>query len=119
MSSQRFHLSYKCGKIGHFKSVCRNISAGSSIRTVETDDTNFLGTIHSSEVSAVETNKWTKNLKLNRREMLFKIDTGADVTVIPVSCYTRKQDGPLQPAKRLLTGAGEQVNSHLKYKDNS
>ena len=40
--------------------------------------------------------------------MLFKINTGANVTVIPVSCYARKQDGPLQPAKRLLTGAGQQ-----------
>ena len=59
----RDSICHKCGKIGHFKSVCRNTSARSSIRTV--DNTNFLGTIHSSEVSAVETNKWTKNLKLN------------------------------------------------------
>lgn len=36
----------------------------SNIRTVETgqDDTNFLGTIHSSDALAVEANKRTKTL---------------------------------------------------------
>ena len=104
----RDSICHKCGKIGHFKSVCRSIAAQSSIRTVETDDTDFLGTIHTSDVSVVEANKWTKTLNLNQRDIVFKIDTGADVTVIPESCYRSKQDGPLQPAERLLTGAGQQ-----------
>ena len=47
-------------------------------------------------------------MNLNQRDIVFKIDTGADVTVIPESCYRSKQDGPLQPAERLLTGAGQQ-----------
>ena len=59
-------------------------------------------------MSVVETNKWTKTLNLNQRDIVFKIDTGADVTVIPESCYRSKQDGPLQPAERLLTEAGQQ-----------
>ena len=98
----------KCGKIGHYKSVCRSTSVKSNIRAVETEDSNFLGTIHSSDVLAVETNRWTKTLKLNQREILFKIDTGADVTVIPDKYYSRAQDGPLQPVQRILTGAGHQ-----------
>ena len=104
----RDSICHKCGKIGHFKSVCRSVAAQSSIRTVETDDTDFLGTIHTSDVSVVEANKWTKTLNLNQRDVVFKIDTGANVTVIPESCYRSKQDGPLQPAERLLTGAGQQ-----------
>ena len=82
--------------------------AQSNIRTVETDDTDFLGTIHTSDVSVVETNKWIKTLNLNQQDIVFKIDTGADVTVIPESCYRSKQDGPLQPSECLLTGAGQQ-----------
>ena len=89
---------------------------------VETENSEFLGTIHSSDVSAVETNKWTKMLNLNQRDVLFKIDTGADVTVIPERCYKIQQDGPLQPTERSLTGAGQQplevqgqFVGHLRY----
>ena len=73
-------------------------------------------------MSAVETNKWTKTLNLNQRDILFKIDTGADVTVIPESYYESKHDGPLQSAERSLTGAGQQplevqgqFMGHLRY----
>ena len=113
---------HKCGKLGHFKSVCRSTPKRSSVRTVETDNTNFLGTIYSSNVSAVETNKWTKTLNLNQHDILFKIDTGADITVIPKSFYESKHDGPLQSAERSLTGAGQQplevqgqFMGHLRY----
>ena len=75
---------------------------------METDSTNFLGTIYASNVSAVETNKWTKTLSLNQRDILFKIDRGADVTVIPESFYESTHDGPLKSAERSLTGAGQQ-----------
>ena len=113
---------HKCSKLGHFKSVCRSAPKRSSVRTVETDSTNFLGTIYSSNVSAVETNKWTKTLNLNQRDILFKIDTGADVTVIPESYYESKHDVPLQSAEHSLTGAGQQplevqgqFMGHLRY----
>ena len=112
---------HKCRKTGHFnKSVCR--STRLSVRMVETENSEFLGTIHSSDVSAVETNKWTKTLNLNQRDVLFKIDTGANVTVIPESFYKIQQDGPLQPTERSLTGAGQQplevqgqFVGHLRY----
>ena len=42
------------------------------------------------------------------REVVFKIDTGVYVTVIPDKYYSRAQDGPLQPVQHILTGAGQQ-----------
>ena len=33
------------------------------------------------------TDQWTTTLGLNGRQMIFKIDTGAEVTVIPASSY--------------------------------
>ena len=86
---------------------------------VKTENFDFLGTIHSSDVSVVETNKWTKTLN---QDVLFKIDTGANVTVIPEIFYKIQQDGPLQPTQCLLTGAGQQplevqgqFVGHLRY----
>ena len=66
--------------------------------------------------------KQTNGLNLNQRDILFKIDTGADVTVIPESFYESKHDGPLQSAERAPTGAGQQplevqgqFMGHLRY----
>ena len=78
-----------------------------SVRMVKIENSDLLGTIHSSDVSAVETNKWTKTLNPNQQDILFKIDTGADVTVILESFYKIQQDGSLQPTECSLTGAGQ------------
>ena len=37
----------------------------------------------------------------------FKIDTGADVTVIPASVYKKSQNNKLQPARKLLRGPSQ------------
>ena len=48
-------------------------------------------------------------LTLNGQAVQFKIDTGADVTVIPNTKYSRSRDGPLSPADRTLSGPGQHV----------
>ena len=69
----RESIFHKCDKLGHFKSVCRGVLKRSGVREVETGSTNILGTIYSSNVSAVETNKWTKTLSLNQRDILTQV----------------------------------------------
>ena len=44
----------------------------------------FLGTVQNSE----NTNPWAITLLVNGKPVEFKIDTGADVTVIPRACLT-------------------------------
>ena len=86
---------HKCGKTGHFQTACRSI-----INTVQTEEEAFLGT-----VSEGGTNRpWMIELKLNKHPILFKIDTGADVTVIPQNVYCKERDGPLRCATRQLSG---------------
>ena len=51
---------------------------------------------------------WTTNLELNGRNIEFKIDTGADVTVISEQEYLSKQDGPLTQTNRVLSGPSQQ-----------
>ena len=50
-----------------------------------------------------KSNPWVTELTLSGQ---FKIDTGADVTVIPNTEYSRSRDGPLSPA---LSGPGQHV----------
>lgn len=69
----------------------------------------FLGVIHSETDSLSSTEApWTTNLELNGRNIEFKIDTGADVTVISEQEYLSKQDGPLTQTNRVLSGPSQQ-----------
>lgn len=107
-------VCHRCGGKGHYQSVCRTKQIGRSVKTVmiesdsETDDT-FLGTI---TVDAAEDSlgvaPWTTTLVLNGSRVNFKIDTGADVTVIPEALYSEDRDGPLTLSPRVLTGASQQ-----------
>ena len=91
MCPARDSKCHKCGKIGHFQTTCRSI-----INTVQTEEEAFLGT-----VSEGGTNRpWMIELKLNNHPILFKIDTGANVTVIPQNVYCKERDGPLRCATR-------------------
>ena len=53
---------------------------------------------------------WTATVTINSsREIEFKVDTGADVTVILPSAYNAEEDGKLSAPTRTLTGPGQQT----------
>ena len=71
-----------------------------SADTQPEEDT-FLGAIDTVTGSS---NPWTTDILLNGESLQFKVDTGADVTVIPVRSYSENRDGPLSlPDKTLST----------------
>ena len=88
----------------NYKSMCKS-KPGTSVRTVyivDTDSEVFLGTVHSDAATP-----WTTTLVLNNRSLEFKVDTGADITVIPEADYCEERDGPLRAPERVPTGAGQ------------
>ena len=44
---------------------------------------------------------------MNGESLQFKVDTGADVTVIPVRSYSENRDGPLSLPDKTLSGPTE------------
>ena len=54
-----------------------------------------------------ETKQWMTKLKLNQQMIKFKIDMGADVTVIPSTTYKLYYDGPLHRTKTHLVRPGQ------------
>lgn len=62
----------------------------------------FLGTVNADTVSTSK--PWTAVVQLNKRALEFKVDTGADVTVIPESAYRPNDDGKLETASIPLNG---------------
>ena len=80
------------------------------VSEVKTDQEEFLGAIHIDTADTDHKEKpWTTTLELNERTLTFKIDTGADVTVISQSDYNAEKDGPLSPPSKQLTGPSHEA----------
>nr|XP_057937756.1 cytokine receptor family member b2 isoform X2 [Doryrhamphus excisus] len=110
----------KCRKMGHFAAQCRSGRVGAVLE--DEDNILFLGTV---SAGAQPTN-WKKTLEVNGKNVTFKLDTGADVTVIPAAIYSKGIYGPLTRAEKPLCGpSGEtlkvkgQFDAVIKYKDNA
>ena len=95
-------VCHKCSKKGHFKSVCRSKSTIGDVTELK-NEIAFLDTV----TAKGKGQPWTVNLYLNNCLREFKIDTGADVTVVPEKEYEKSQDGPLIPPDRTLCGPGQ------------
>ena len=94
-----------CKKRGHFKSQCRS----KVVRQIEEDDDSpILGSIH-VDINAVESNMWQTELLVNNQKMEFRIDTGADVTVIPDRCF-RNTDVLKKTDKKLIGPGGSKLD---------
>ena len=65
--------------------------------------------MHSQADTTTSSTTWNTRVSLNNRDIVFKIDTGADVTVVPDTHYYPHMDGPLQSPQRVLTGADQQI----------
>lgn len=97
----------QCKKKGHYARVCRS-GAVREIQAAGNDNDSdcevaFLGSV----ASAKSDDAWVTAVEVNNLDCVLKIDTGADVTVLPEKVYKALAQRPqLQPAKLKLFGAG-------------
>lgn len=80
----------KCNKRGHYASVC--LSTKKTVHYMYTEEAHtqentneFLGAVHSNLVESQSC--WQRAIDLNGSKVIFKIDTGADVTCISQRLY--------------------------------
>ena len=105
-----------CRKVGHFQHVCRQkqksasqqpmVSPSShpphsvdSLTTAQLPDI-FLGTVDASDADP-----WCVCVSVNGVGIDMKLETGADVTVIPSHVFSLLAKPPLSPTTRVLYGA--------------
>ena len=115
---------YRCGKLPHNREECPAINAtcrkcknrgryaseckSKVILSVDDErqdgnsnvDCYFLGAVEDNESQA----KWSVDLSLGKTQMRFKINTGADVTVIPEPLYLQTGINNLQISSGQLFG---------------
>ena len=74
------------------------------VREVQEDsEDDFMGAVHAdSEAIDAVYNPWVTSVNLNKQAITFKIDTGADVTVISDADYNKETDGPLSTCSKYV-----------------
>ena len=89
---------HSCSKLGHWSKTC-NGSTVAKVSEVETSDY-FLG-----EISGKHVKSCTAQVCVYDKRMEFKLDNGADVTVVPVNTYTSLENKvKLVPSNKVLLG---------------
>ena len=104
-----------CNGRGHFAAVCRSKAKQKANRqyrsahAVASDEPRaFLGVVHCAD----KTDAWFVNLTVKRSKLKFKIDTGADVTVITKQTWLAMTDRPrLERASVRLNSVGGQLRT--------
>ena len=97
---------HRCGKKGHYRSHCRTKSVPVVNPPANTDSItlkeNYLDTLTALEQSLTS---WTTTIRVNSTDILFKLDTGAEVTAISKKAFLSIENTPeLQNSTRLLYG---------------
>ena len=76
------------------------------MHTVDSNDTGglFIGTVF---VGGIDRNEWQTTLKVNERDITFKLDTGADANVLPLDVHQHVlSDVPMTRTDTILTAFG-------------
>lgn len=91
----------KCKKKGHNAVVCRSSQRVEAIRDSDTEsEIAFMGTVNTEGTEE----EWIKEISLNGDKVTFKLDSGASVTAIPSSMYSRARDGRLMTPPKKIKG---------------
>ena len=114
-------LCHACGKLGHFRSVCRS-SNQQAIHNVcsepqspqpdqsDGNDSKFLFLGAANQDGERQDSPWTVTLQVSGTPVQFKIDTGADVTVMTRASFNRLLHPPsLSQSTIKLKGAGGEI----------
>jgi len=104
------HLSKcnKCSKIGHWAQACKSLKPGELIEVAEEEESFFLGEIvNLSEVQSNPTKSpFMATVLVDKNPVDFKLDSGADVTVIPYNTFLNLDlQTQLQPTDKSTSGS--------------
>ncbi|UYV77926.1 K02A2.6-like [Cordylochernes scorpioides] len=94
----------KCKKMNHFAAFCKS----SAIRSLNDETEETVWSIHEAKV--VHTLEWKKSIIVNGKEICFKLDSGAEVNVLPYT-FTRQMKGLeiFQINRKLTSYTGHEI----------
>ena len=111
----------KCNKLGNFEAVCQSkslkeVNVTSDCTEEYSEDAFFVGAVMEATTDVIEQpgseNEWLVELHVNGSPVEFKIDTGADITVMSQTAFNRLARRPrlvMTGPKPLVTSPGGEV----------
>ncbi|XP_018359748.1 PREDICTED: uncharacterized protein K02A2.6-like [Trachymyrmex cornetzi] len=78
----------RCGKLNHFEVACR-VKGIQEVEDVEEDEMLAIESVNivKSEVLQISVSEWFENVKLENKIIKFKLDTGAQVNILPEKIF--------------------------------
>ena len=109
---------FSCGGLNHFQAVC--FDSQRTVRDVQTEDDGFLlGDVHKSKCDM-----WMIDVMVKGSRLTFKVDTGADISIITHDQFKRMSNvPPLRRCEPKVTSVGGALKVHgvfraeMFYKD--
>ena len=98
-------VCHNCKKKGHWSKAYRKTRQVGEVKEEYDSDPYFMGEV--TLIDTVETGSrvWTASIQIAKEQIEFKLDSGADVTVLPESKYHKLQVKPkLQSTNKVLLG---------------
>jgi hypothetical protein len=104
-----------CSKTGHYSSVCRSKPRYKSVQAIHTAQSlSSVPASHTSQADALfidtvvapagQSQSWFADVAVDNATVHFRLDTGADATVIPTDVYRALFNAPLRPIDTMLLG---------------
>ena len=93
----------KCSKKGHCAAVCRS---NKFVRHMEEEEDIILGAITEGQVNTLKEDWFHAKIQVNGQNIQFRVDTGADVSVIP-DRFFKKNSSVIQTTSKKLFGPGK------------
>ena len=104
-----------CKERGHWKKMCRSTKKVAEVNQQEESEL-FLGEVHIDHLKSGN-NQWKVDIMVNDQLVNFKIDSGADVSALPVHTYEKLENTKLQPTNKVLLGpCNYKLNCMGKFK---
>ena len=92
-------ICHKCNKKGQYSTVCRS-KAVAIVSKEQLENNSFLDTIQDT-IQEVGGTSWIATIKINRQEIVFKLDTGAEATAISTRTYNILKNITLQKSGKV------------------
>ncbi|KAI2646922.1 Gag-Pol polyprotein [Labeo rohita] len=110
----------KCNKVGHFAAVCHSKAAVQEITEADEDECLFLGSVEQEKnwgaLLAEDEPPWRTTLILAHTPVSFKIDSGADTSVMSEATFETLQNKPkLTAVKNTLQSPGGAVATRGQF----
>lgn len=95
-------VCHGCGKKGHYKAQCFSKNKATKLASVDLE-ASFLDAVSDSKKTV-----WTATVRVGKKNVEFKLDTGAGVTAVTEETYQALGNRQLGKATRMLFGPAKQ-----------